>query len=198
MDIGNELASCILLHALRFVQTFMELDLMPGKGGCDPEKDHGLFQMLLAVWLEWATTNSQYQSLRREEVPCTEAGRRQGGARSHSGASERPRWEVCLRWILAASFAKQQLKTIHLLGEETFQQIWRQKSGVRDGGVWSILPFQSRSLISSGSDCSHTPVSCGFGFRSDSRHSKLVEAGFWHSQQLEGDIFLTKRCSQVL
>ena len=80
-DRGNELASCILLRALWFVQTFMELDLKPVKGG-------GILRKIMACprcclqsdWSGPPQTHST-RALGEKKLPA----QRQGGGREGPG-----------------------------------------------------------------------------------------------------------------
>lgn len=53
-----------------------------------------------------------------------------------------------------------------------------------------VFCLSEADLLSPLAQSLHTLVNCGFCI--DNTCSKLVEAGFWHGKQLEGDIFLKK------
>lgn len=129
-----------------------------------------------------------------EEVLYTEVGRLPPSPGSPSGASESPPWEVCCEKVLGSWLSQPTVKnhTFHLLGEETFQQVWMRRSEIWDVDMSCLLKqisylpwlylFEHMGLL-------------WLWVLQWSRCSRLVEAGFWHSRQLEGSIFLRGRCS---
>lgn len=154
---------------------------MLGKGGRLPKQTTAFPRW--SAQCEWGEPPRVHGRMSAGE--CSVHRGREGLGHRAGPQSETPSWEVCLEKLLGSWLSQPTVKNhpFHLLGEETFQQVWRQTQG--GWSVWvlkQIFRLLWLCLL-------YTWVNCSFGFCSDSRCGKPVEASLRHTRQLEGGIF---------